>query len=65
MVVTVTTDEKARNLTTNKNNMKEELIRLFNLRFIKKTEWNEIYYSQHHVFIFNVSTKHIKIKPRD
>lgn len=45
--------------------MKEELMRMFNLEFVKKTEWNEIYYSEHHVFIFNVSTKHIKIKPRD
>ena len=45
--------------------MKEELQKMFNLEFIKKTEWNEIYYSEHHVFIFNVSTKQIKIKPRD
>lgn len=45
--------------------MREELINIFKLKFIKATEWNDIYYSQHHVFIFNRSTKYVKIKPRD
>lgn len=44
--------------------MKEELIKIFDLQFIKATEWNDIFYSEHHVFIFNRSTKNIKIKPR-
>ena len=45
--------------------MKEELQKMFNLKFVKTTEWNEIYYSEHHVFIFNRFTKCIKIKPKD
>lgn len=44
--------------------MKEKLIEIFNLRLIKKTKWNEIYYSDTHVFIFNSTTKECKIKPR-
>jgi len=44
--------------------MQDILIRIFNLRFVRKTNWNEIYYSDTHVFIFNVSAKTCKIKPR-
>jgi hypothetical protein len=44
--------------------MKEKLIKIFNLKFVTKTKWNEIYYSDAHVFIFNIATKTWKIKPR-
>lgn len=44
--------------------MKEKLIKLFGLKFISSTTWNDIYYSDTHVFIFNRTTKWIKIKPR-
>lgn len=44
--------------------MKEKLVKQFNLRFLRKTNWNEIYENDTHVFIFNVTTKIVKIKPR-
>lgn len=44
--------------------MKEKMIELFNLKLIERTTWNEIYYSDTHVFIWNIAIKTWKIKPR-
>lgn len=44
--------------------MKEKMIQAFHLKFIERTKWNEIYYSDTHVFIWNNSTKEWRIKPR-
>lgn len=44
--------------------MREKLIKYFNLRYITTTKWNDIYYSETHVFIFNKTTNTWKIKPR-
>lgn len=44
--------------------MKEKLVRLFDLKYQTSTHWNDIYYSDTHVFIFNRTTKIVKIKPR-
>lgn len=44
--------------------MKEKMIEVFELKFVKKTNWNEIYYNDTHVYIFNFPTKTCKIKPR-
>ncbi len=44
--------------------MKEKLIKLFDLKFIESRKWNDIWYSDTHVFIFNRTTKECRIKPR-
>ena len=47
-----------------KKDMKEQMIELFNLRYVETTKWNDIYENTTHVFIFNRVTKEIKIKPK-
>ena len=44
--------------------MKEKLIRMLEMRFIERTKYNEIFESDTHVFIYNVVTGIIKIKPK-
>ena len=44
--------------------MKHKMINVFDLKFLKKTKWNEIYENDTHVFIFNTAVKEWKIKPR-
>lgn len=40
------------------------MIDTFNLKFLEKTKWNEIYENNTHVFIFNTEVRTWKIKPR-
>lgn len=47
-----------------KKDMKEQIIELFNLRYVETTKWNDIYENTTHVFIFNRVTKETKIKPK-
>ncbi len=44
--------------------MKEKLIKIFGLRFIKSTKWNDVYQNDTHVFIWNRATSIWKIKPQ-
>ncbi len=56
--------EKFRSVNNEKMIMKEKMIELFNLKLIERTTWNEIYYSDTHVFVWNIAIKTWKIKPR-
>ena len=40
------------------------MIEMFDLKFLQKTKWNEIYENDTHTFIFNIEVKTWKIKPR-
>lgn len=40
------------------------MIKIFDLKFVQSTKHNEIYYSDTHVWIWNIATKTWKIKPR-
>lgn len=44
--------------------MRDELVRAFNLQHVRTTRWNEVWYSDTHVFIINASNDRITIKPR-
>lgn len=44
--------------------MKNTLIKLLDMQFTKRTKHNEIFESDTHIFIYNVVTGIIKIKPK-
>lgn len=44
--------------------MKEELVKLYGLRFVSETKWNIIYDGVKCTLIWNKVSKDIKIKPK-
>ena len=43
--------------------LKNELIKKYDMRFLRSTKWNEIYNSDDFVLIWNRDTNLIKLKP--
>ena len=43
-------------------NMKDDLIKRYNLKLKTSTKWNDVYESEHYILICNRATGELKIK---